>query len=582
MIRIYIVIFKALILTLVSISANAENWKLITKDGADEYLLDTDSIAYNKSVRNIYILRNMPKEATIRSTVSKYKISCESGSYAVDNIQGYGDLDSKGRIYPSPGGVISNVVEKLIITEACLLIGAGIKATIEIAPTAASSNLYKTPTANSNAASQPSAGDDNNKTSSEITNIKQTISVRNLPKIRAGNSNKSNEIAYYIPLQFYNPKLGNYRDACQFDLNAAGKIFQQYKLEAPYEFPISVAKNLIDDIRLDWDNKVTFGSSLLTQLVTKIPVCIVQGDIYLSEIYASEWMQLEEEYNIFKPNSAECLRQGMNFKRLPYYLSRMGDGTKYPSIHHPIAEEVIASCKKIVESNPGKNIECTVGDTKRKTKCDENWYETRNNQNYKLSGVKDIVEASLAGKSISIMSYETVQADAEFKNLVAMQEQARIKKAEEEDNRRKWLATPEGKKYLADEAARSKKAQEDQARKDAQERVNRAKEFPLYALISCTINGQHTTIYACFGGDVDTEIELKNGSQYGLYKSYQFQSLGRETREGFAIDLRSSFQLKAQNSSESLILGVKIIDRVSNKVRFEKQVSRFGVIRIGS
>ena len=156
---------------------------------------------------------------------------------------------------------------------------------------------------------------------------------------------------------------------------------------------------------------------------------------------------------------------------------------------------------------------------------------------------------------------------------------AAAKKAQE---RQLWLATPEGKKYLADEAARSKKAQEDQARKDAQERVNRAKEFPLYALISCTINGQHTTIYACFGGDVDTEIELKNGSQYGLYKSYQFQSLGRETREGFAIDLRSSFQLKAQNSSESLILGVKIIDRVSNKVRFEKQVSRFGVIRIGS
>ncbi len=157
-----------------------------------------------------------------------------------------------------------------------------------------------------------------------------------------------------------------------------------------------------------------------------------------------------------------------------------------------------------------------------------------------------------------------------------------LKREKENEERQRWLATPEGKKYLADEAARSKKAQEDQARKDAQDRVNHAKEFPLYALISCTINGHHTSIHACFSGDVGTEIELRNGSQYGLYKSYQFQSIGRDTTDGFVIDLRSPFQLKAQNASESLILGVKIIDRVSNKVRFEKQVSRFGVIKIGS
>ena len=87
-------------------------------------------------------------------------------------------------------------------------------------------------------------------------------------------------------------------------------------------------------------------------------------------------------------------------------------------------------------------------------------------------------------------------------------------------------------------------------------------------------------ILACFAGRTGTEIELKNGSEYGLYKAHEIGRLGQETREGFIINLKSDFNLKAQNSHDTLVLGVKIIDRTTDGAVFEKQVARFGMISI--
>jgi len=154
------------------------------------------------------------------------------------------------------------------------------------------------------------------------------------------------------------------------------------------------------------------------------------------------------------------------------------------------------------------------------------------------------------------------------------------KKINEAEAKRKFLETPEGKKYLAEEAEKANKKQRENQRAEANEKVQLAQEFPLYALVTCSIYSRHTSIYPCFSGDVDTEIELRNGNQYGLYKSYQFNSIGKDTSEGFVIDLRRNYQLKVQNSSSDLILGVKIINRSNNAVLFEKQVSKFKVINV--
>ena len=162
-----------------------------------------------------------------------------------------------------------------------------------------------------------------------------------------------------------------------------------------------------------------------------------------------------------------------------------------------------------------------------------------------------------------------------------------LTEVQKEESREKWLQSPEGKKYTAEQIAIAKKQAEENRRTKAIEDANKAienaklaKEFPYYAVISCGMNGQHINILACFGGDVQTEIELANGSNYGLYKIYQISNLGQQTREGMVINLRKSFNLKAQNSHEMLVLGVKVFNRATNQIVFQKQVARFGVISV--
>jgi hypothetical protein len=94
---------------------------------------------------------------------------------------------------------------------------------------------------------------------------------------------------------------------------------------------------------------------------------------------------------------------------------------------------------------------------------------------------------------------------------------------------------------------------------------------------------QNINILACFSGgssSADTELELTNGQQYGLYKAWNISQLGREDRDGFRIDLNNNFAIKAQNSSDTLILGLKIVGAQTGKIYYQKQVAQYGVISI--
>ncbi|MEQ1883705.1 MAG: tetratricopeptide repeat protein [Bryobacteraceae bacterium] len=103
------------------------------------------------------------------------------------------------------------------------------------------------------------------------------------------------------------------------------------------------------------------------------------------------------------------------------------------------------------------------------------------------------------------------------------------------------------------------------------------------AILTCGMSGgAHLNIMACFtqmhGGG--TDLELRNGDKYGLYKVYNLRSLGREDRDGLHIMLEPSFAIKAQNASDSLILGLVIKDSSNGKVVFQRQASQFSVIRV--
>jgi hypothetical protein len=94
---------------------------------------------------------------------------------------------------------------------------------------------------------------------------------------------------------------------------------------------------------------------------------------------------------------------------------------------------------------------------------------------------------------------------------------------------------------------------------------------------------KNINILACFSGGrgaADTELELTNGQQYGLYKAWNISQLGNTDADGFKISLSNNFSINAQNSSEHLILGLKIVGAQTGNVYFQKQVGQYGVISI--
>lgn len=141
------------------------------------------------------------------------------------------------------------------------------------------------------------------------------------------------------------------------------------------------------------------------------------------------------------------------------------------------------------------------------------------------------------------------------------------------DDRQRWLQSPEGQKYQAEQAALEKQA-------EAAEQARLLRDFPYFAVITCEINGSNFSAFGCFDGKVQTQLELRNGNDYNLYQAYQLNQIGQQKSSGLVINLKSSFSLKAQNSSFNSILGVKIVNRSSGEIAFQKKVGTYGVISI--
>jgi hypothetical protein len=117
------------------------------------------------------------------------------------------------------------------------------------------------------------------------------------------------------------------------------------------------------------------------------------------------------------------------------------------------------------------------------------------------------------------------------------------------------------------------------------DRMNQPKIEVLIATISCGMGtNNHINVQACFVGGRDgvpTELELTNGSQYGLYKSYNLSELGPEDDAGLNINLSGKYSIKVQNSSKNLTLTLTVRD-AGGGIRFQRSVGQYGVIRTGN
>lgn len=292
-----------------------------------------------------------------------------------------------------------------------------------------------------------------------------------LPPIKIEQPPNDKEILYQVPLPFFHNQYSNLSDSCKFEFKVNDTKTHTYKLDPPYNIPILIDKDYTGDIKIEWNNKVTLGSTLFTALVDKLPVCISSGKIYLSEIYASTWINLERTYEAAKAGSSLCLSHGMKFKGMPYSRTRIENQNTYPSIFHPTAIQVKEACATIVNTQLNQNYDCQVGQENRKTKCNDVWAEPLYGKYVQYTGQTQVIEAMLLDKKLQVVGFETAQANQEYRERLAKQEQDRIRLAEEQEKRRLWLLSPEGRKYLAEEEAKRRKAELEEEAKEKEKRA---------------------------------------------------------------------------------------------------------------
>ena len=180
----------------------------------------------------------------------------------------------------------------------------------------------------------------------------------------------------------------------------------------------------------------------------------------------------------------------------------------------------------------------------------------------------EIERKKLADEKVAALNAKREQEAAALKAKKEQDEAARQRAANE-------LAAKE-RNQKQEAALRAQKAQEDR------QRLESAKEFPYYAVINCGSGTYKSNPFACFNGNnVNTELEIRNGSAYKMYTYDQIIVMPLEN-ETLVFDLRQKFEMKMQNASDNFILNLKIYNRATNQVVFEKSAAHFGVIRVSN
>lgn len=171
-----------------------------------------------------------------------------------------------------------------------------------------------------------------------------------------------------------------------------------------------------------------------------------------------------------------------------------------------------------------------------------------------------------------------LSADADIRASAKAEKQARL------DAKTKEVG-PNSTAEDDDQSEQSKNRRQEQRRKDAANfsAEKQARPRHLKAIFTCGFSGvNHVSMISCIGTGqhgVTTALEIRNGDSYNLYTDYTYASIGKETREGFLVDLKDVFEIKIQNNSE-LILGLTIVDVETGEKFYEKKVTQFGVLAV--
>ena len=399
---------------------------------------------------------------------------------------------------------------------------------------------------------------------------------------------------------------------CNLELAIAGKIEQRVIEPSGANFSIEFETTEIGNHEIKWEGK--FRSRGLKS----VPACSSSGLVKITatantEKRKDEWSKLFSSLSV---DQSACVKVGLRQRGILF--ESIDPLAKLESPSSATSRDVFSKCdsftarKTIWGTNNKEDFPCTLRGGE-KSRCRGVYAETMPDGKLRSISLDDALKLHIDARPWTTGQIELQSGKTEREQQARVEQERREKeelaKKEAEDREKKWKESPEykrqqaemEKKRLAEERAAAEKAkkereeadalgrkqraeeerrQKEQAERARQERESSAREFPYYAVVTCGFQGNHTNILACFAGRVGTEIELRNGNQYGLYKAHEIRNLGQESHQGFKINLRRNFELKAQNSSENLVLGVVIRDVKTDQIVFQKQVSRFGVISI--
>jgi hypothetical protein len=308
------------------------------------------------------------------------------------------------------------------------------------------------------------------------------------------------------------------------------------------------------------------------------PACKVNGEIYLNQLILDEWKPIKDKFA--GTPAMRCINVGLNF------LGEKIDGSPeasnlYVRVVNPKIKKLFEACDKVIAIELKNNVSCELNAGLGKSLCNEGYYSANDPAGKRLD-FNGAVIAAYKGEELKKGSWETKEAESSRLSKIAKQEEERLLRQKERDDREKWLQTAEGKKFLADEEAKRKKEESDRIKAEATENARIAKEFPYVARFTCTTNGYPVNFISCLYGRVNTEIEIQNGQEYKLYQGSEFSNKFPDDKGAKVVNLRSKFSITAQNAAENLILGVKILDRKTGATVFEKQASQFRAIKVSN
>jgi hypothetical protein len=352
------------------------------------------------------------------------------------------------------------------------------------------------------------------------------------------------------------------------DIN--GKVIKKGRLD---NFDLSI-DDYEEDRKINWSTD-TFVDRFNPSYANSKRICVGSGVIWQSQLIGLVWSDIDS----WGQPMVSCLNSGLNHKGFYIYKDKQNDPvTKYFSPFHPTFNEVNKACGDIIiRTKLNKDYKCSTN--LGPSICEDKLAVMRNGKPNQVT-INQAIVAKLNNEEVLAIGYETNQGVSE---RLSRDEEIK-RKAEEAEKRRIWLSSAEGKKYLAEEEAKRKKSEDERIKSEATEKARIAKEFPYFAVISCGIGMGHMTITACFSGEYGS-LEIRNGNEYGLYKIVQIINgmipNSNEQRDGLVVNLRNNFEINARNGEQkNIILGVKVIQRNSGNVVFQKQVDNFGSIRV--